>query len=147
MQCRSPESGRSPGGGHGNPLQYSCLKNPMDRGIWQGNSPWGQKQSDTAERLTQHTCMYPLSSFPSGETQKGTAQYHIHGTERYCQEAEHFHWQEGLSCYASVPRPTSSCALPWSWGAANLLPVSMILLFCCCLIANSCPTLCNPMDC
>ena len=28
----SPESGRSPGGGHGNPLQYSCLKNPMDRG-------------------------------------------------------------------------------------------------------------------
>ena len=30
-----PESGRSPGGGHGNPLQYSCLKKPMDRGIWQ----------------------------------------------------------------------------------------------------------------
>ena len=29
-----PESGRSPGGGHGNPLQYSCLKNPMDRGAW-----------------------------------------------------------------------------------------------------------------
>ena len=26
-----PESGRSPGGGHGNPLQYSCLRNPMDR--------------------------------------------------------------------------------------------------------------------
>ena len=28
------ESGRSPGGGHGNPLQYSCLENPMDRGVW-----------------------------------------------------------------------------------------------------------------
>ena len=27
-----PESGRSPRGGHGNPLQYSCLENPMDRG-------------------------------------------------------------------------------------------------------------------
>ena len=26
---------RSPGGGNGNPLQYSCLKNPMDRGAWQ----------------------------------------------------------------------------------------------------------------
>ena len=26
--------GRSPGGGHGNPLQYSCLENPMDRGVW-----------------------------------------------------------------------------------------------------------------
>ena len=29
-----PESGRSPGGGHGNPLQYSCLENPTDRGAW-----------------------------------------------------------------------------------------------------------------
>ena len=29
-----PELGRSPGGGHGNPLQYSCLANPMDRGAW-----------------------------------------------------------------------------------------------------------------
>ena len=28
-------SGRSSGGGHGNPLQYHCLENPMDRGIWQ----------------------------------------------------------------------------------------------------------------
>ena len=27
-------SGRSPGGGHGNPLQYSCLEHPMDRGAW-----------------------------------------------------------------------------------------------------------------
>ena len=38
-QCRrhkrlSPGSGRSPGGGNGNPLQYSCLKNPMDREAW-----------------------------------------------------------------------------------------------------------------
>ena len=31
----SPGSGRFPGGGHGNPLQYSCLENPMDRGAWQ----------------------------------------------------------------------------------------------------------------
>ena len=31
-----PGSGRSPGGGHRNPLQYSCLENPMDRGAWRG---------------------------------------------------------------------------------------------------------------
>ena len=30
-----PELGRSPGRGHGNPLQYSCPENPMDRGAWQ----------------------------------------------------------------------------------------------------------------
>ena len=29
-----PGSGRSPGGGHGNPPQYSCLENPIDRGAW-----------------------------------------------------------------------------------------------------------------
>ena len=29
-----PGSGKSPGGGHGNPLQYSCLENPMDNGAW-----------------------------------------------------------------------------------------------------------------
>ena len=29
-----PRSGRSPGEGHGNPFQYSCLENPMDRGAW-----------------------------------------------------------------------------------------------------------------
>ena len=30
----SPGSGRSPGEGNGNPLQYSCLENPIDRGTW-----------------------------------------------------------------------------------------------------------------
>ena len=34
-----PGSGRSPGGGHGNPLQYSCLENPMDRRGWQATVP------------------------------------------------------------------------------------------------------------
>ena len=43
-----PGSGRSPGGGNGNPLQYSCLEIPMDRGAW-GYSPWGPKESDRTE--------------------------------------------------------------------------------------------------
>ena len=46
-----PGAGRSPAGGNGNPLQYSCLGNPMDRGAWGGYSPWGHKQSDTTEQL------------------------------------------------------------------------------------------------
>ena len=37
----------SPGGGHGDPLQYSCLENPMDRGAWRTTySPWGCRQLD-----------------------------------------------------------------------------------------------------
>ena len=39
-----PASGRSPGEGNGNPLRYSCLGNPMDRGAWWGYSPWGHKR-------------------------------------------------------------------------------------------------------
>ena len=35
----TPGSGRSPGGGHGNPPQYSCLRNPMDRGAWRAAVP------------------------------------------------------------------------------------------------------------
>ena len=41
-----PWVGRSPGGGHGNPLQYSCLENPMDRGALWTNSQWGHKESN-----------------------------------------------------------------------------------------------------
>ena len=44
-----PGLARLPRGGHGNPLQNSCLENPMDRGAWQGYSPWGHKESDRTE--------------------------------------------------------------------------------------------------
>ena len=47
-----PGLGRSPGEGNDYPLQYSCLENSMDRGNWEANSPWGHKESDTTERLT-----------------------------------------------------------------------------------------------
>ena len=43
-----PGSGRSPGGGHGNPLHYSCLENPMDRGAWWG-TVHAVAKSDTTE--------------------------------------------------------------------------------------------------
>ena len=46
-----PGSGRSPGGGHGNPLQYSCLENPMDRGAWRAtvhrvSKSWTQQKAE-----------------------------------------------------------------------------------------------------
>ena len=44
-----PWVGRSPGGGHGNPLQHSCLENPTDRGAWWTNSLKGHKELDTSE--------------------------------------------------------------------------------------------------
>ena len=43
---------RSPGGGHGKPLHYSCLGNPRGQRSLEGYSPWGCKESDTTERLS-----------------------------------------------------------------------------------------------
>ena len=52
-----PGSGRSPGGGHGNPLQYSCLENPMDRG-----ASWATvhrvRKSGTQTEVTEHAGMH-----------------------------------------------------------------------------------------
>ena len=44
-----PGSGRSPGGGHGNPLQYSCLEDSMDRGAWQAMVHRVNKELDMTE--------------------------------------------------------------------------------------------------
>ena len=50
---------RSPGGGNSNPLQYSCLDNPMDRGACGLQSPWGCKESDTSEPVSMHAKSVP----------------------------------------------------------------------------------------
>ena len=48
----TPGSGRCPGGGNGNPRQYSCLGNPLDRGTWRATSPWSHKESDKTVHLS-----------------------------------------------------------------------------------------------
>ena len=47
-----PGLGRSPGEGHGNPLQYSCMENPHGQKSLAGYSPQGCKESDTTDRLS-----------------------------------------------------------------------------------------------
>ena len=53
-----PGLGRFPGEGHGNPLQYSCQENPMDRRTWRATVQAGHKESNMTKRLT-----LPLSTF------------------------------------------------------------------------------------
>ena len=50
-----PGSGRSPGGGNGNPLQYSYLGNLTDRGAWQATVHGVAKKSDTTKRLNNNS--------------------------------------------------------------------------------------------
>ena len=58
-----PGSGRSPGEGNGNPLQYSCLGNPMDRGTWQA-TVHGLAELNTNEHST-HTHRYQKMFLPN----------------------------------------------------------------------------------
>ena len=50
-----PESGRSPGGVHGNPLQYSCLENPMDGGAWRATVHKVTKRWTRLKQFSTHT--------------------------------------------------------------------------------------------
>ena len=56
-----PGLGRSPGGGHGDPFQYSCLENPMDRGAWQAMVHNGAKCQTRLKQLTMHACMWKIT--------------------------------------------------------------------------------------
>ena len=51
---------RSPGGGHGNPLQYSCLENPMDKGAWQDTVHRVAKSQTQLKRLSTQACVLSL---------------------------------------------------------------------------------------
>ena len=61
-----PGSERSPGGGHGNPLQYSCLRNSMDRGAWWATVT-GCKESDTTRQLEHLSLTHPQVVSKTGE--------------------------------------------------------------------------------
>ena len=67
-----PGLGRSPGEGNGNPLQYSCLENTMDRGAWGASRPWDLRVEHNWEPNTftffvpiAFTALIPLESYPS----------------------------------------------------------------------------------
>ena len=64
-----PGLGRFPGGGHGNPLQYSCLENPMDRGAWRatvhGVSESRTRLTDCAQHSTANARKPRMRSFSS----------------------------------------------------------------------------------
>ena len=53
--------GRSPGGGHGKPLQYSCLENPRDRGAWWATVHSVTKSWTRLKQLSMHTCIRKLN--------------------------------------------------------------------------------------
>ena len=72
-----PGSGRSPEGGNGNPLQYPCFENPMDRGAWQASV---HKVARVGyELVTEHACTYLFDLFFPGDSSKWSIQLYFKG--------------------------------------------------------------------
>ena len=84
-----PGSGRSPGEGNGNPLQYSCLENPMDGWALVGYSSWSRKESDMTEQLHFHFHFIP--EWPSGFP------YFLQLKSQFCNK-EFINWATVSSC-------------------------------------------------
>ena len=61
--------GRSPGGGHGNPLQYSRLENPMDKGAWQATVHVVTKSHTRPKQLGMHACTHSCEVPPRVESE------------------------------------------------------------------------------
>ena len=81
-------SGRSPGGGHGNPLQHSCLENPMDRGAWQ----------TTVHGVTRVRCLLSKHAGDSGD-KEDSSHYHTEHLPR----ARHSAGRSGCIICSSTP--------------------------------------------
>ena len=109
-----PASGRSPGGGHGNPLQYSCQENAMDRRAWQTTVHGLQRVETQLKHLS---------------TQTQTTDYWPHPQEFLIQEV----WNEAQELtYLTDPRCrcASPCTILWeSLLAHGRCSLNMIFIF------------------
>ena len=106
--CSIPGSGRSPGGGHGNLLQYSCLENSMDRGAWwamvhgAAKSRTRLKRQHVSTNETRNVCgpsEYDATSFTSAKVKP-----HFRATSQpQCRSNEGTHQNQVQSFYKHKP--------------------------------------------
>ena len=104
-----PGSGRFPGGRHGNPLQYSCLESPRDRGAWRATVHRVTKSWTRLKRLSTHAFTEPYSE--GGRCWVGVGEFLcVSGsTQRECCEKTFLHSHLGVSWtpLPDSPRPVS----------------------------------------
>ena len=141
-----PGSGRSPGEGHGNPLQYSCLENSMGRETWRATD------SNMTEEA-QHACMqlcalhFTQLGFPGGSASKepscnaGRYPRRGHGNplQYFC--LEKLHGQRNLAGYSPQGHKELDTTEPVSTAQHSTVVYINILCVLCVLVAQSCPTL------
>ena len=131
-----PGLGRSPGGGHSNPLQYSCLENPHGQRCLAGYSAWGCKELDTTERLgTEASRWEMVGHLLCGG--KAIYKERIRLTHRKRQRPG----MERLDWWCSHPAclltfcMIECSALPWiPWANRSPILVSVYFLICLCWV-------------
>ena len=123
--CSIPELERSTGGGHGNPLQYSCLKNPVDRGAWQAVTHSVAKSQRQLKRLSTHACQYLKTRMRRTSFLFGIV------------TDSQVHFKGDLSHSIFTGR-----IMGLGWCPSSELETGQFSSF-----ARSCLTLCEPMDC
>ena len=143
-----PESGRSPGGGHGNPLLYSCLNNPMDRGAWCAKMG-SRSESFTSPSMPQPTSVHHKELWRLREKPLLT---HTHSTTPGQPQSpmtwhtpsvlvnEQLYWgtaqrssvrspTEGFPCGPVVENPSSNAGdVGWIPGRGTKIPHAMVQL-------------------
>ena len=143
-QCRlefSPWVGRSSGEGNGNPLQYSCLENPRDRETWQATN-WGIAKSQMW--LNVHTFQSGTWSLVPVGNRKMNRRHHGH----LFNQNRGYKARNGLGGFES--QTEGICVIKPRMGRRTVLYKWLPLLHPAVQfssVAQSCPTLCDPMDC
>ena len=115
-----PMLGRSPGGGHGNSLQYSCLENPMDTGAW-----WLQRVGHNWSNSTCATLLFTCSVMSDSRRPHGLQHARLPcPSPSPGVSSTHVHWVDDASNHLVLYRPLPPCFL--FFPAMGFFPVSQL---------------------
>ena len=119
--CLIPGSGRSPGGGHGNPLQYSCLENPMDRGTWGvqsiGLQRVGHNWSDWA-CMHMHAYVHDI----------------LYNTRNIANILKNYKWSITKNCESLCCTPETYMYCTWTMFLLSCVTYSPLIWICWCFL-------------
>ena len=151
-----PGSGRSSGKGNGNLLQYSCLRNPMDRGAWWSIVHGVAKSWTQLKWLSTHRDMFKKKSllvlfllyFHTTDTRcvgffptTSSSPWEISSEVYHCTQFWHSLSGDGIKPHRLRAQSHKTVPTPIPTRVLGLLNQSM------CSVAQSCLTLCDPIDC
>ena len=124
----TPGLGRAPGEGNGNPLQYSCLENPMDKGAWWATAHGVAKSQDITVRARTHTHTEIKSALRLVTRQIWLpSQSFVWDTQEFTHDTRNMKSSEKESTSKHLREQK--------------------IHICCCFLVKSCLTLCDPMNC